>query len=626
MHAISQHDIDISVQRCELDSHADTCCFTSDAYLLSQTYHSVEVTGFLDTLGTVTEVRVATVAVAYDCPVSMETFILIFHESLFIPGLQNHLLCPFQMRNNSVIVNKCPLQYIDPTQRNSYSHAVITDRLHIPLLLHGIISHFLVRKPTEDEVCNPHLYTQIEMTSANAWEPRNLHFGEIEKALRVNTPSIFPESDVRMRYISTVTTTLCDISSALDQDAFFDCLQLYADTSPDFQVSVAVSKRKGTVTPTDLARRWYIGVEAARRTIERTTQRAVRDFAFTSGIRRLKATAYQLKYRHLRASVYTDTMYSKVKSLRQNTCAQIYVTSFYWCAVYPIQRQADAHYTLDSVVLRDVGVFNVIIPDNALELTKGEFRRKTLRAGAEMRPIEAYMHNQNLAELCIRELRRMYRKAMLTANAPQVPVPTPTAAKPSPMPNPIPIGCVTDETGLRSSVLNIPNNSMTLTTIELCAKYIAINVNQPSGMARYSGINLIDKFVRFQCTLGNPREKCVIDAQQRSRHFYLMNSTASFNGITFKNGNALNEFFSSGGSFFIEFLSMVKINDCDFIGCAASAGGAMFTRFSTIQMANVSFKNNIGGAIQSGYSSLVTIINGLLTNNSNNVSYIILSS
>lgn len=138
------------IQRCELDSHADTCCFTSDAYLLSETYHSVEVTGFLDTLGTVREVRVATVAVAYDCPVSMETFILVFNEALLIPGLRNHLLCPFQLRHNSIIVNECPLQFMDPTQRSSYSHAITTDKLHIPLLLDGIVSHFLVRKPTED--------------------------------------------------------------------------------------------------------------------------------------------------------------------------------------------------------------------------------------------------------------------------------------------------------------------------------------------------------------------------------------------------------------------------------------------------------------------------------------------
>lgn len=138
-------------------------------------------------------------------------------------------------------------------------------------------------------------------------------------------------------------------------------------------------------------------------------------------------------------------------------------------------------------------------------------------------------------------------------------------------------------------------------------------------MARYSGINLINKFVSFQCTLTNATENCIIDAKQGSRHFYLKNSNASFGGIIFMNGNVQEETHNLGGSFWIEF-STVEINDSTFIGGAASAGGAIYARFSTIQMARVSLQNNIGGAINSG-SSDVTIIKGLLTNNSNSVSF-----
>jgi hypothetical protein len=77
----------------------------------------------------------------------------------------------------------------------------------------------------------------------------------------------------------------------------------------------------------ELAKKWYIGIETARRTIENTTQRAIRDFNTIQGIRRLKHTHYQLKYRHLRSAVYTATLFAKVKSLRQNTCGQIFCTA-----------------------------------------------------------------------------------------------------------------------------------------------------------------------------------------------------------------------------------------------------------------------------------------------------------
>jgi hypothetical protein len=79
------------------------------------------------------------------------------------------------------------------------------------------------------------------------------------------------------------------------------------------------------VTPEDLAKRWFIGVEAARRTIETTTQRGVRDFGSTQGSQRLKHTNYQLKYRHLRSAVYTDTLFNKVKSLCQNNVVRYIV-------------------------------------------------------------------------------------------------------------------------------------------------------------------------------------------------------------------------------------------------------------------------------------------------------------
>lgn len=111
-----------------------------------------------------------------------------------------------------------------------------------------------------------------------------------EAALCSYIPPTLTENNITIRYISIVTTTLCDILCALDIDSFYESLKHWSDIAPNFQVAVAVSKRKGTVSPIDLDKRWFIGVESAQRTIKRTSQRAVRDFAFTSATRRLKHT------------------------------------------------------------------------------------------------------------------------------------------------------------------------------------------------------------------------------------------------------------------------------------------------------------------------------------------------
>jgi hypothetical protein len=47
-------------------------------------------------------------------------------------------------------------------------------------------------------------------------------------------------------------------------------------------------KRKGFIGPEQLAKNWNIGFELAKRTVEATTQPAVRDFMGTQGGKRLK--------------------------------------------------------------------------------------------------------------------------------------------------------------------------------------------------------------------------------------------------------------------------------------------------------------------------------------------------
>jgi hypothetical protein len=57
---------------------------------------------------------------------------------------------------------------------------------------------------------------------------------------------------------------------------------------------------------------------------------------------------------------------------------------------------------------RDVGDFHTIIPDNAMEMVEGDFKRKALQAGSTIKPVEAYSRNQNLAASSIRDIQRMF--------------------------------------------------------------------------------------------------------------------------------------------------------------------------------------------------------------------------
>jgi hypothetical protein len=141
-------------------------------------------------------------------------------------------------------------------------------------------------------------------------------------------------------------------------------------------------------------------LKAAQKTLEQSTHRGVHDYANTVGLERTKHTAQQIMYRHIRASIYTETLFSTVKFLKKNTCAQIFVTIFHWTRIYPMQ--AEAHIMLDKLH-QNIGDFHTIIHNNVLELPEGELRHKAVHAGLKNRPIEFYMHNQNLAKSGIKE-------------------------------------------------------------------------------------------------------------------------------------------------------------------------------------------------------------------------------
>jgi hypothetical protein len=313
-----------------------------------------------------------------------------------------------------VQVQECPIQFLTLAERNKNSHAITHDELQIPLKLRGVISYFSTRMPTKEEMDDTITYTHIELTSSNEWEPYNDNIMNDEEKMLSECED--PTTDHRI--ISTMTSELDSTRLYQTSNRFLLSIQSTVIVQVS-DICSAQTKRKGTVTASELSKKWYIGLQAANRTIQQTTQRGVRDFLSTGGYKRMKHTAHQLLYRHIRSAIYTDTMFSKVKSLRQMTCAQIYVTSFHFTKAYPMKSKSDAHVTLDSLH-HDVGVFHTIIPDNAKELTEGEFWKKALHAGSQIRPIEAHRHNQNLAESGIRELRRMYRKAMRTTNAPYV--------------------------------------------------------------------------------------------------------------------------------------------------------------------------------------------------------------
>ena len=199
----------------------------------------------------------------------MRTYILVFDHSLYIPKLEFNLLCVDQLRDHDITVNDIPLIRLSADRRTPHSHSIVSraDDLHIPLKLDKPISYFHSRKPTQEEIMDDVNHLHVPMTSSVPWELYDTRCNNEEDALRQQL-----EGDYVLHRLSSVTTNPFHTSCPT---ALFNDLgdRVCATIS-----GVKSSNKAYLLQPDQLARRWRISLECARRTTAKTSQRALRDW------------------------------------------------------------------------------------------------------------------------------------------------------------------------------------------------------------------------------------------------------------------------------------------------------------------------------------------------------------
>ena len=330
-------DIFDGYNRAEADTHADTTAVGPDAYIQHYTGYSVTVHPFTEGLNHLNEVPIVTACIAYECPTTLNTYVLFIHQALYIDSLKNHLLCPNQFRHNGVTFNDTPLVHLPPDQRSYDQHSIIAQGLHIPLKLDGVISYFDCRRPTKQEVDDPDAAIHVHVTSQAIWDPKNPSLNAIEERLRATVAPVrgldigvpdgyalsalgigpvkqVPITPIDPRSVAAVATvqsmecirTSCaldvDSHSALLAEGRFNDEILSAletdlaalEANPDcpaaakaeVKATIAAthrSNKKSIVTADRLAQLWKCGRETAKATLNGTTQLAVRDTSDVSG-------------------------------------------------------------------------------------------------------------------------------------------------------------------------------------------------------------------------------------------------------------------------------------------------------------------------------------------------------
>jgi hypothetical protein len=123
--------------------YADCCVCGKEVLVFNDFDQEVTVTGWYPE-GEKNSLQILSAALGYTIPETVKILLLIVHQSIFSPTLNQNLLSTMQMRLHDVVVNETPkFQCLKPT---NISHSIIVrgdnvdDVLVIPLFTwHGVL-------------------------------------------------------------------------------------------------------------------------------------------------------------------------------------------------------------------------------------------------------------------------------------------------------------------------------------------------------------------------------------------------------------------------------------------------------------------------------------------------------
>ena len=369
--------------RVGIDSHADTSCAGRHVrileYIDGKTY---SVSPFNERYQPMENIRMINGIVAVDKSDGSGYIVELNNFLDFTTSMTDSIVVPMQARLNKVIVNDVPTS-LCPYKMSTQSLIFPEPNAEIPIEYNGPIPFFQARYPTDYDMES---YPWISLTSTAEWEPYLISSGNIE----FGTVNENEYDDFLHNIINSVIVS-----------------------------SLNASNKSKDISPGEISVMWRISLQDANRVINNTTMlsKRVQDGQMT---RRFRTDLHQKRYRRLGGQFsrfYTDTLFFGKKSLRGNTCAQIYVNKAGYTKIYPLISKSKAHESL-SAFIHEVGVPGSLHTDDAKELCEGKMLEKMRKYEIYHTMSEPYSPWQNLAENAIGVIKSKVRRIMRETNTP----------------------------------------------------------------------------------------------------------------------------------------------------------------------------------------------------------------
>ena len=111
-------------------------------------------------------------------------------------------------------------------------------------------------------------------------------------------------------------------------------------------------------------------------------------------------------------------MFSSVKGLGGDKCAQVFVTDFKWSSFHPMKSKSCAGDALQSVI-RDVGIPAQVVTDYAKEEMEGNWKKVVKEYHVKQTITEPYSPWQNRSKNMIDDLKRGIRQVTTRRPSPK---------------------------------------------------------------------------------------------------------------------------------------------------------------------------------------------------------------
>ena len=90
----------------ELDSHANMVEIGSQGTIIHRTGRYADVNAFSSDVGKMSSVPIVDAAIAYDCPFSGRTILMVASNALYVDSMDHNLVPPFIMRKAGLEVDE----------------------------------------------------------------------------------------------------------------------------------------------------------------------------------------------------------------------------------------------------------------------------------------------------------------------------------------------------------------------------------------------------------------------------------------------------------------------------------------------------------------------------------------